>query len=61
MIRKIKKLLGMEKSHEQWLEEHPGKSSEKYVEAEVDHDEQDRIRDTMEKDLAQKREERGTE
>jgi hypothetical protein len=54
-------MLGMEKSHEQWLEENPGKSSEKYVEAEVNQEERDRIRATMEADLDEKREQRGSQ
>ncbi len=57
----LKKLLGREKSHDQWLAEHPGKGSDKHVEAEVDHDERARIRATMENDLAEKREQRGSE
>lgn len=60
-MRWLKRLLGREKSHEQWLAENPGKSSDRYVEAEVDHDERDRIRASMEDDLAEKREQRGSE
>lgn len=61
MFRWLKKMLGQEKSHEQWLEEHPGKSSDKYVEAEIDEEERDRVRASMEEDLVQQREKRGSE
>lgn len=61
MVRWLKRLLGREKSHEQWLEENPGKSSEKYVEVEVDQDERDRVREHMEGDLQEQRQKRGTE
>jgi hypothetical protein len=59
MIRRVKRMFGMEKSHEDWLAENPGKSSEKYVEAEIDQDERDRVRQHMEEDLENKREQRG--
>jgi hypothetical protein len=59
MIRRIKRMFGREKSHDDWLAAHPGKSSEKYVEAEVDQDERDLVRRHMEEDLEQKREQRG--
>jgi hypothetical protein len=59
MIRRIKRMFGMEKSHEDWLAENPGKSSEKYVEAEIDQDERDRVRRHMEEELETKREQRG--
>jgi hypothetical protein len=54
-------MFGMEKSHEDWLAENPGKSSEKYVEAEIDEEERDRVRASMETDLEAKRKERGSE
>jgi hypothetical protein len=59
MIRRVKRMFGMKKSHEEWLAENPGKSSEKYVEAEIDQDERDRVRQHMEEDLENKREQRG--
>jgi hypothetical protein len=59
MIRRVKRMFGMEKSHEDWLAENPGKSSEKYVEAEIDQEERDRVRQHMEEDLEHKREQRG--
>jgi hypothetical protein len=57
----LRRLLGREKSHEQWLAEHPGKSSDKYVEAEFDEEERDRIRAGMERDMEQARERRDAE
>ncbi len=57
----LKKMLGREKTHDQWLAEHPGKSSDKHIEDKVDEGERDRIRAAMEDDLAEKREQRGSE
>jgi hypothetical protein len=54
-------MLGREKTHDKWLEEHPGKSSEKHVEVATDEDERDRVRVRMEQDLDEKRRERGSE
>jgi hypothetical protein len=57
----LKRILGREKSHEEWLADHPGKSSDKHVEAEVDQDEQARIRASMEEDLAGQRAQRDSQ
>jgi hypothetical protein len=47
----LQKLLGREKSHEQWLSEHPGKNTTKYVQATASEEEEQHIREKMEREL----------
>jgi hypothetical protein len=54
----LKRLLGREKDHEQWLAEHPGKESKKAEPLAVDEDEQARARSHMEQELTEAREKR---
>lgn len=60
-MRWLRRLLGREKSHEEWLAEHPGKSSDKYADAEVDEAERDRVREHMEQEMGEARAKRGSE
>jgi len=57
----LKRLLGKEQSHEEWLAEHPGKEAKKAEPLAVDEDEQARAREHMEQDLAAAREKRESE
>lgn len=54
----LKKLLGKEQTHEQWLAAHPGKESTKSAPPAVDHEEQARIRANMEAEMDASREKR---
>lgn len=51
MPRWLDKLLGREKSHEQWLEENPGKYSTKAPPPAISEDESARMRSQMEGEL----------
>ena len=56
MIRMIKKLLGKEKSHEQWLEENPSKhTTTTGAPALVTPEEEARVREKMEGELTDQR------
>lgn len=50
-MRWLKKLLGKQQSHEDWLAEHPGKDSAKHEPPPVDHEQEARSRAKMEGEL----------
>lgn len=56
----LKKLLGREETHEQWLEKHPGKSSAKTVPPASDPEADAATRARMEGEMAEAREKRET-
>lgn len=48
----LRKILGREKkSHEAWLAEHPGKTAAKYVAATASAEEEQHIREKMEREM----------
>jgi len=57
-MRWLKKILGRQDTHEQWLEKHPGKGASKSVGAVVSQDEEASVRAHMEEELDRQRERR---
>ncbi|MCK9518374.1 MAG: hypothetical protein M0R74_05005 [Dehalococcoidia bacterium] len=52
----LRRILGREKqSHDQWLADHPDKNAAKYVPASITPDEEQRMRETMERELDEAR------
>ncbi|MFN0146930.1 MAG: hypothetical protein ACKVT1_10485 [Dehalococcoidia bacterium] len=47
----LKKLVGKEETHEEWLVKHPGKGAMKTVEAAVSDEEQAAMRSRMEQEM----------
>jgi hypothetical protein len=56
----LRRLLGRERDHDKWLADHPGKDSKKSAPLAVDEEEQARVREHMEQDLQEARDERGS-
>ena len=56
----LKKLMGKEQSHEEWLAAHPGKESAKSAPVAVDLEEQARIRKSMEAEMTTDRDKRAS-
>ena len=60
-MRWLKKLVGKEESHDDWLAKHPGKESKKHAPPPVDLEEEARVRSTMEAEMDEARERRDKE
>ncbi|GMV85555.1 MAG: hypothetical protein AMXMBFR80_14100 [Dehalococcoidia bacterium] len=54
-MRWLNKLLGRQQSHEEWLEAHPGKHSNKSAPPGISPEEEKGMRDRMEAELAEQR------
>ncbi len=54
-MRWLNRLLGRQQSHEEWLEAHPGKHSNKSVPPAISPEDEQGMRDRMEAELAEQR------
>lgn len=54
-MRWLKKLLGRQETHEEWLEAHPGKQSNKSAPPSISAEDERGMRDRMEAELAEQR------
>ncbi len=54
----FKKLIGREKTHEEWLSAHPGKESSKGAPPSISSQDEARMRSTMEQEMEAQRQKR---